>query len=1176
MVSNVTLNHVLPGLALEPDIRELIELARESRPHAAVVDLPASLRPALVALLSAEIGRPLLGLTSRADRADLLAAAINEFLPTDRNATLWQAPEALPFEQLPFDLQASAERVSALATLMDPSVQSQVVVTPAHGLMHLVTPPDELQKYSINLAPGSRLSIDTLMQFAARIGFQTVPLVQEPGQIAKRGGIIDIWPSMADLPARVDFFGDEVDSIRRFQPGSQRSDQVLKQLRLLPATELPFWRLPQAATAIRKLDSSTLRPEVEAEWFNLLARMEAGVAPASIDLFSPYLVPSPATLLDYLPANTLVVVDEPAAVRLAFSNLEQQATELQAGFEANGELPVGLKRPFATWSDLEPSLNRSGTIALGLEAETTDRSVVSLAAAGEAPYFAGRVARMASEIGSMLSDGWSVVIASDQVERLSELFTEQGLPVRTTLKHDRGAAERLTPGVVDIRPAEIDGGWTLPAGRIALLTDLELFGFRKAARHSSRRSLTESISFASSLTPGEYVVHIDHGIAKFTGLIRAETGGVEREYLLLEYQKGDKLYVPVDQSHRVTRYSGGGIDPQVTKLGSGEWIRTRQRVRRAVREMAFELVQLYAAREAGHGYAFPADTTWDRDLEESFPFTETVDQLRAINEVRADLESNQPMDRLVCGDVGFGKTEVALRAAFKVVNGGKQVAILVPTTVLALQHYESFRQRLAAFPVKIEMLSRLRSKREQKVILERLADGEVDIVIGTHRLVQNDVKFKDLGLVVIDEEQRFGVRHKEFLKQLRTEVDVMTMSATPIPRTLHMSLAGIRDISIINTAPQARLPIRTFVTDSSDPLLREVILRELDRGGQVFVVHNRVQSIDKLATHLRHLVPEATFGVGHGQMDEEVLEQIILSFIRKEFDVLIATTIIESGVDIANVNTIIIDNADTLGLTQLYQLRGRVGRSTRRAYAYLLHRPKKPLSLEAQERLEAIQEATELGAGMQVAMRDMEIRGAGNILGAEQSGHIGAIGYDLYIRLLAQAVEEIKQGAPIADKQIVTLDLPLTALIPEDYVSDAELRLATYRRVADVASLAELEDMRSELADRFGAVPDEVEHLFALIQVRLRCETLGIESVVEREREIVLRPVETRLLDRGRLERELGSAIRFTPNLVRIRVVDLRRPWQQALDLVLDAIESAAARGDRTAAATPTSARVVR
>jgi transcription-repair coupling factor (superfamily II helicase) len=1156
----MTLNHLLPGIAAEPEVQDLLKLAAEHRPRVSVVDLPASLRPALIALLSGRLSRPMLVLTSRADRADLLAAAINEFLPQDRRATLWSAPDALPYEQLPFDLQASSDRVTALATLLDAQDRAPMVVTPAHGLMHLVTPREELEKYSISLTPRTRISIDTLIQFAARIGFQPVPLVQEPGQIARRGGIVDIWPSLTDHPTRIDFFGDEIDSIRRFQPGSQRSDLHLEQLRILPATELPLWRMPQAAKLVRQLDTSTLRPEVEAEWQNLLARMEAGVTPASIDLFSPYLTTAPATLIDYLPENTLYVIDEPSAVRLAFSNLEHQAEELQAGFEANGELPIGLRKPFANWADLAPVIEHSGTIEFGLESQDSGRSIVSLSAAGEAPYFAGRIARMGNEIATLLSAGWSVVVASDQVERLNELFTEQGLPVEAIHKHERRTDVELTPGVVEIRPAEIDGGWTLPAARVALLTDLELFGFRKAARHSSRRSLTESISFASSLTPGEYVVHIDHGIARFTGLVRSTTGGVEREYLLLEYQKGDKLYVPVDQSHRVTRYSGGGVDPQVTRLGSGEWVKTRQRVRRAVREMAFELVQLYAARESGTGYAFPADTTWDREVEEAFPYVETIDQLKAINDVKSDLESDQPMDRLVCGDVGFGKTEVALRAAFKVVNGGKQVAILVPTTVLALQHFESFRQRLAAFPVKIEMLSRLRSRKEQRLILGRLAAGEVDIVIGTHRLVQNDVKFKDLGLVIIDEEQRFGVRHKEFLKQLRTEVDVLTMSATPIPRTLHMSLAGIRDISIINTAPQARLPIRTFVTESSDALLREVILREIDRGGQVFVVHNRVQSIDKLATHLRHLVPEATFGVGHGQMDEDVLEQLILSFVRKEFDVLVSTTIIESGVDIANVNTIIIDNADTLGLTQLYQLRGRVGRGTRRAYAYLIYRPKKPLSLEAQERLEAIQEATELGAGMQVAMRDMEIRGAGNILGAEQSGHIGAIGYDLYIRLLAQAVEEIKRGEPIPDKQVVTLDLPLTALIPEQYITDAELRLATYRRVADVSSLAELNGMRDELIDRFGPIPDEVEHLFALIRLRLRCELLGIESVVEREREIVLRPVDTRAIDRGRLERELGSAIRFTPNLVRIRVVDLRRPWEQALDMALDTIEAGIAR----------------
>jgi len=543
-------------------------------------------------------------------------------------------------------------------------------------------------------------------------------------------------------------------------------------------------------------------------------------------------------------------------------------------------------------------------------------------------------------------------------------------------------------------------------------------------------------------------------------------------------------------------------------------------------------------------------------LAESFPYTETADQFRAISEVKGDLESPKPMDRLVCGDVGFGKTEVALRAAFKAVNNGLQVAVLVPTTVLALQHFTTFGQRLAAFPVRVEMLSRLRSKHDQREIVLGLAEGTIDIVIGTHRLVQKDVKFKNLGLVVIDEEQRFGVRQKEYLKQIRTEVDVLTMSATPIPRTLHMSLVGIRDISMIDTAPQARLPIRTFVTGTDDKLIREVILRELERGGQVYVVHNRVHSIDRLAHHLRELVPEARFGIGHGQMDEVVLEEVILSFVRHDYDVLICTTIIESGIDIPNVNTIIIDDADRFGLTQLYQLRGRVGRGANRAYAYLLHKPDKVLTQEAQARLEAIQEATELGAGMRVAMRDMEIRGAGNILGAEQSGHIAEIGFELYIRLLSQAVEEVKAGRPFTEQSAVTLDLPLTALIPASYVADMWLRLATYRRVAAVTSQRGLVEIRDELVDRFGPIPDEVEHLMALIALRLRSEELGIESIVEREREIVIRPVETRLLDQRRLGSKLGRAIRFTPHAVRLRLPDLEVPWEDAINSVLDAVDA--------------------
>ena len=1153
----MTLSHLLP--LLHEDAAVATALDRLAGGTAvAVADLPAAARPALAAAAAAPRRSAALVITARAERAEALCAALAAYLPPDRQPVAWPAPDALPYEQMPFDLATATRRVALLDRLRrarDGEEDGPVVVASVHGLTQLVVDPAELAARTRVLRVGERLDVRGLLDWAVDLGYEVAPLVQEPGTIARRGGILDLFPPGAEYPVRVDLFGDEIDSIRTFDPGTQRSTGRLPAVTLLPPAELPLWRLREAAPSLAALDRRALREEVADEWERMLDRMAAGATPASVDLFAPYLLAEPCTLADYFAPGDLLVVDEPSAVRLAAAQLAAQAAELEAGFVANGELPPGLRCPIAEWAEIERRLAPLVRLDLGIERDGND--VVALNTIVEAPTYAGRVAGAVDDTAARLTDGWRVVVATDQVDRMTEVFEERDVFPRKDKRRgaDQAVPALLPPGTLEIRASDVDGGWALPAAKLVLLSDLELFGFRKQTRRGVRRLSGESAAFAASLTPGEYVVHIDHGIARFAGLVRLETNGVEREYMLLEYARGDRLYVPVDQSDRVSRYSGGGVEPQLTRLGSGEWVKVKQRVRRAVREMAFELIQLYAARETAKGHAYGPDSAWDRELAESFPYGETPDQQRAIDEVRADMEAPRPMDRLVCGDVGFGKTEVALRAAFKAVNGGRQVAVLVPTTVLALQHFTTFSQRLAPFPVRVEMLSRLRSKAEQREVLAGLREGTVDIVIGTHRLVQRDVAFKDLGLVVVDEEQRFGVRHKEYFKRLRTEVDVLTMSATPIPRTLHMSLAGIRDISIIDTAPQARLPIRTFVTEFQDHLVREVLLREIDRGGQIYLVHNRVHDIDRLAHRLRELVPEARFGVGHGQMDEQVLEEVILGFVRHDYDVLVSTTIIESGIDIPNVNTIVIDNADTLGLTQLYQLRGRVGRATNRAYAYLLYRPNKPLSVEAQERLEAIQEATELGAGLRVAMRDMEIRGAGNMLGAEQSGHIAAIGYELYIRLLAQAVEEVRSGRPAADAAPITLDLPLTALIPADYVADTELRLATYRRVAAVGSERELAATREELEDRFGPIPEPVEHLLALIALRLRCADLGIESVIEREREIVLRPVATAGLE-PRLRRKLGRAVRLTPNSIRVRLPDLAVPWQEALDAVLDAVET--------------------
>lgn len=1150
----MTLSHLVDQLFDDPGIASAISAL--GRGSITVPHLPIAAKAPLIAAAATRNLAPVLVIVSRGDRAETMASAIAEYVGS-RPVLTWPAPEALPYEQLPFDLQTATERASLLDALTPagPGRDAPILVTPVHGLLQIVLPPDELRATTRVIRTGERLDQDTFLHWALEHGFELTPLVHEPGQISRRGGIVDLFPPAAAEPVRVDFFGDEVETIRPFDPHTQRSKEQVRSVRLLPPAELPLTRLRDAAFTLEKLDMGSLRPEVAAEWSRTIEQMAAGQTPPSIDLLAPYLVSKTSTLVDHLSPESLIVIDEPESVELVATQLERQARELRGAFEANGELPKGLRSPIATWKQVRASLASRRALSLGEMAEDTGSDVFPVAFI-DPPRYAGRLGDLVDSVGQRLRDGWSVSIATDQVDRLTELFEEKDVFPRRDRRRDANeASPPLSPGTLEIRASDLESGWADTEARLLLLADLEIFGFSKQTRRAHRRRHSEAAPLSSALTPGDYVVHVDYGVGRFHGLVRLEEGGVEREYLQVDYAKGDRLYVPVDQTDRVARYSGGGIDPTLTRLGSGDWQQTRRRVRRAVREMAFELIQLYASRETSEARPYGPDTVWDHELASSFPYLETPDQQAAIDSVRAGLESTEPMDRLVVGDVGFGKTEVALRAAFKAVNDGRQVAVLVPTTVLALQHFTTFSQRLAAFPVRVEMLSRLRTKAEQRETIAGLADGSVDIVIGTHRLVQNDVRFKDLGLVVIDEEQRFGVRQKEFLKKLRTEVDVLTMSATPIPRTLHMALAGIRDISMIDTAPAARLPIRTFVTPTQDQLMREVILRELDRGGQVYFVHNRVHDIDRLTHKLRELVPEARFGVGHGQMDEEVLEEIILGFVRKDFDVLVSTTIIESGIDIPNVNTIIIDNADTLGLTQLYQLRGRVGRSTSRAYAYLLYKPDKALTEEAQERLVAIQEATELGSGLKLAMRDMEIRGAGNILGAEQSGHIAAIGYELYIRLLAQAVEEIRSGVPHQEIGPVILDLPLTALIPADYIADTELRLATYRRIAAIQDEQGLIDIRDELEDRFGDIPEEVEHLLALIALRIRVQALGIESMIEREREIVIRPITTAGLER-RLVAELGQAVRLTAHSIRIRLPDLKMPWRRAIDTVLDAIES--------------------
>jgi transcription-repair coupling factor (superfamily II helicase) len=754
----------------------------------------------------------------------------------------------------------------------------------------------------------------------------------------------------------------------------------------------------------------------------------------------------------------------------------------------------------------------------------------------------GDIPELANRIRTWIGVGHEVVALSDQPHRVAELLVEQELPVRTheggvrrgldgisgidriegmdgadrdgleddqhTSHHPVDPANPADPvkessgaerKVVHVAEGRLSAGFRLPGVKLIILTDAEIFGERRARPRPrpTKQTFKEGRPIMSllELKEGDLVVHVSHGIGRYRGLVRMDVGGIEREFLRIDYHEPDKLYVPSDQLDRVQKYIGSDESaPSLHRLGGGEWFRTKSRVKAKIREMAKELVQLYAARKAVPGYSYGEDTVWQEEMEAAFEYQETDDQLRAIHDVKGDMELDRPMDRLICGDVGFGKTEVALRAAFKAVSDGKQVAVLVPTTVLAQQHHNTFSERFAAFPIKVEMLSRFRSRAEQKKTVEGLQQGTVDVVIGTHRLLSKDVQFRDLGLLVVDEEQRFGVGHKEKIKQLKTSVDVLTLTATPIPRTLHMSLAGIRDMSVIEDPPEGRLAVRTFCMEAEDKVIRDAILRELDRGGQVYYVHNRIDTIYGQADRLQKLVPQARIRIGHGQMKEDDLEEVMLDFYDHEYDILCSTTIIESGLDVPNVNTIIINDADHLGLAQLHQLRGRVGRSSRQAYCYLLYKPFKELTEVAEKRLQAVREFTELGAGFQIAMRDMEIRGAGNLLGGEQHGQIVAVGFDLYIQMIEEAVKEL-QGQVVEEVLLPGVSLPIPAFIPEGYIPTEGLRIAMYKKIAACREMEQVKRVQEELEDRFGDPPPSVWNLLSLMRLRIQCLAAGVARV---------------------------------------------------------------------------------
>jgi transcription-repair coupling factor (superfamily II helicase) len=981
---------------------------------------------------------------------------------------------------------------------------------------------------------------------------------------------VDVFPPSADLPVRIESFGDEIESIRSFDPTDQRTTGRIERVSLLPASEFLMPsdgadglrsrlgrgadRLPERLASDLARFAGSDHPEGAARPARTTRAADVGDA---AEVWAPFL--ATATGLDHLPPDVLLVLDEPGDLAEAARFLWRQADERRGDLVAAGDLTRDWPATLLPPRDWKRRLLAARTLELTWESEPGSaiagggRSSGDLFGWREPVLPPGRAARIAEAVARwrVVESATRIVIASDQAPRLAELLEEAGQGAGVT----DAIGTAPPPGSLVLVDRSLNGGFTDGPEGLTFVTDRELFGAVRVRRPKAMRRVVPR-DILERLTAGDLVVHIDHGVARYEQMLRRSSGaGDERDYLELSFAGGDRIFVPVEQIARVSRYSGGER-PQLSRLGGTEWLRTKQRVRKAVTDLAEELLALYAARASAEGHAFASDSPWQAEMEASFPYEETVDQLRAVVEVKHDMEAIRPMDRLVVGDVGYGKTEVALRAAFKATQDGQQVAVLVPTTVLAAQHHATFSSRFAAFPVEVGILSRFVSPKEQERTIAGLASGTTDIVIGTHRLLSRDVRFRDLGLLVVDEEQRFGVAAKERLKQLKREVDVLTLSATPIPRTLNLALAGVRDMSVIETPPEDRLPIQTRVAEASAGLVRDAVLRELDRGGQVFYVHNRVETIEAQAEQLRKLLPDVRLVVGHGQMPEGMLERVMLTFASGEADVLVCTTIIESGLDIPNANTIVIDRADALGLAQLYQLRGRVGRSSRRAYAYLLYRRRERMSDEARKRLQAIFNASELGAGFQIALSDLEIRGAGNILGGEQSGHMAAVGFDLYSRLLAEAVEERKAEhdgrAPVIVAPQAVVDLPIEAHLPDDYVPDVAQKLELYRRLARARTPGDLAAFRQEVTDRFGPMPQPVLRLVEVAELRLAAEAAGVSAISREEGQLVVRfglgmsrATAIRLLTPGSLPGVRHADVTFASNQVRIRLPkDPLRGWQ--------------------------------
>jgi transcription-repair coupling factor (superfamily II helicase) len=1083
-----------------------------------------------IAGLAEQLGSSLLVIVPGERDAEELADDLSLFHDDVLLAPAW---ETLPFEHVSPNIATMAHRARARWAL-DGKGAVVVVASVRSAIQRLSSSPYR----PLTLQPGDEVDIGALARDLAALGYSRTDRVESRGEFAVRGGIVDVFPADLDGPVRLDFWGDQVDEVRTFSVGSQRSEAAIPRLVAFPAREVrPDPGIQERARLLVREE-----PWSASTW----ERIDQGQLFPGVESWLPWLA-EPRSMIDALPDGAGLVLVEPSRALDRARELVKEESELAAALAPTwGEqAPEAGEHP-ALFLDLEESLSTRPHLRMPSAPAGPGDPILEIRALDAVP---GDPESVAAGIGRLIGRRMDVVIAMDgaaAADRVARALVEHGLALERldSLPNPRSA----------VIPTGIHRGFVAPAIGVAVLGEQEIAGRRRAHRKIGRVGAAVAQQYRD-LTEGDYVVHHQHGIGRFEGLVSRTMAGIERDYLVIAYAGEDRLYVPVDQLAAVRRYTGGEV-PRISRMGGRDWSEQKGKVRKAVAAIAQQVVELHRMRASATGHSYDPDTPWQREMEGAFPFEETIDQMQAIVDVKADMESEQPMDRLVFGDVGYGKTEVAIRAAFKAVQAGKQVAVLVPTTLLAQQHHQTFSDRFEDYPVRVEALSRFLTTKQQKAVVSGLGTGEVDVVIGTHRLLSEDIRFKSLGLLVIDEEQRFGVSAKDAIKRLKVGVDVLTLTATPIPRTLEMALTGIREVSHIRTPPEDRHPILTYVGPYDEQAVSAAIRRELLREGQVFYVHNRVQSIDRAVARLRELVPDASYVVAHGQMSEGQLEQVMIDFWNGEHDVMVATTIIESGLDLPKVNTLIVERADLLGLAQLYQLRGRVGRSDQRAYAYLFHPIDQTLTEDAHRRLEAIGEATDLGSGFQLALRDLEIRGAGSILGEVQSGHIAAVGFDLYAEMVAEAVLELEGREQVGPAQPeIRIDLPVDAHLPESYVPEQELRLEAYRRLATTTTQDAVDDVAAEWVDRFGPLPPAAEALVALARLRVEALRVGLEEMVQLRHEIKMGPVDLKPSQEVRLKRlqprsvlQAADGVIFIPaprDLVPGLIDFLREMWEQ-------------------------------